>query len=57
MKVGHASRVDELFARGMAGLTFTHAVSRRALLRRGGLAYLQINRDSQKDEWTASAPT
>jgi type VI secretion system protein ImpJ len=52
MKVGSANRVDELFARGMAGLKFTHAGSPPAVLpRRAGLTYFQIDRDSQKEEW------
>jgi type VI secretion system protein ImpJ len=52
MKVGSANRVDELFARGMAGLKFAHAVSPPAVLpRRAGLTYLQIDRDSQREEW------
>jgi len=52
MKVGSATRVDELYARGMAGMKFTHAVNPPAVLpRRTGLAYLQIDRDSQKEEW------
>jgi type VI secretion system protein ImpJ len=52
MKVGSASRVDELFARGMAGLKFTQAVSPPAILPRpADLAYFQIDRDSQKEEW------
>ena len=52
MKVGSANRVDELYARGMAGLKFTQAGSPPAVLpRRAGLAYFQIDRDSQKEEW------
>lgn len=52
MKVSSASRVDDLFARGMAGLKFSHVQAFPTLLpRREGLLYLQVDRDSQKEEW------
>lgn len=52
MKIGSAQRVDDIFDRGAAGLKFTPtARPPRALPKRPGLAYFEINRESQQDEW------
>jgi type VI secretion system protein ImpJ len=52
MKIGSSERVDEIFRRGEAGLRFAYtATPPRALPRKPGLIYFQIDRDSQKQEW------
>jgi type VI secretion system protein ImpJ len=52
MKIGSAQHVDEIFEYGSAGLKFTHnARPPRALPLRPGLVYLQVNRESQQQEW------
>jgi type VI secretion system protein ImpJ len=52
MKIGSAQRVNDIFEYGAAGLKFTHCASPpRALPLRPGLVYLQINRESQQQEW------
>ena len=52
MKLGSSERVDEIFRRGEAGLRFAYtATPPRALPRKPGLIYFQIDRDSQKQDW------
>jgi type VI secretion system protein ImpJ len=50
MKIGSSERVDRIFDRGGAGLTFAYIPTPpRALPSAEGLIYLQVNRDA--DEW------
>jgi type VI secretion system protein ImpJ len=52
MKMGAAHRVDDIFEYGAAGLKLTPSTRPpRALPTRPGLVYLQINRESQQQEW------
>jgi type VI secretion system protein ImpJ len=52
MKIGSSDRVEQIFARGEAGLRFTLSPRPpRALPLRPGLTYFQVNRDSQPREW------
>jgi type VI secretion system protein ImpJ len=52
MKIGSVSRVDEIFARGEAGLRFAHSPQPpEALPTEPGLVYFQVNRESQQQEW------
>jgi type VI secretion system protein ImpJ len=52
MKLGASERVDEIFRRGEAGLRFAYTnTPPRALPRKSGLIYFQIDRDSQKSDW------
>jgi len=52
MKIGSVLRVDEIFARGEAGLRFSHSPQPPdALPTEAGLVYFQINRESQQQEW------
>ncbi len=52
MKIGSVQRVDEIFARGEAGLRFAHSPQPpEALPTEPGLVYFQVNRESQHQEW------
>jgi type VI secretion system protein ImpJ len=52
MKIGSVQRVDEIFARGEAGLKFAHSPQPpEALPTEAGLVYFQVNRESQQQEW------
>jgi type VI secretion system protein ImpJ len=52
MKIGSVLRVDEIFARGEAGLRFAHSPQPpEALPTEPDLVYFQINRESQQQEW------
>lgn len=52
MKVGSSDRVDQIFAKGAAGLRFSpSARPPRALPAAEGLTYFQIDRDSNVTEW------
>jgi type VI secretion system protein ImpJ len=52
MKIGSSERVDRIFQLGQAGLRFAHSPQPpRALPSPPGLIYLQVNRESQQEEW------
>ncbi|MBM3994733.1 MAG: type VI secretion system baseplate subunit TssK [Planctomycetes bacterium] len=52
MKIGSGERVDEIFARGIKGLEFTHAADPpRVLPAMPGLTYFRVNREAQQSEW------
>lgn len=52
MKIGSSERVDEIYRLGLAGLKFAHNPRPpRALPALPGLIYLQVNRESQQEEW------
>jgi type VI secretion system protein ImpJ len=52
IKIGSSTRVDELFARGLKGLDFTHSPAPpRALPARPDLVVFQVSREAQQAEW------
>jgi type VI secretion system protein ImpJ len=52
IKIGSSDSVDEIYARGMAGLRFAHSPRPpRALPSMPGLIYFQVDRESERDEW------
>jgi type VI secretion system protein ImpJ len=52
MKIGSSERVDDIFRLGEGGLRFAHSPRPpRALPQIPNLAYFQINRESQLQEW------
>jgi type VI secretion system protein ImpJ len=52
MKIGSSQRVDDIFLHGLQGLRFAHAPTPpRALPAVGNLVYLQVDRQSQQQEW------
>lgn len=54
MKIGAFDRVDEIFTRGLRGLSVKHETRQpRALPESKTLTYFQIARDASADEWLA----
>lgn len=51
MKIGSSDRVDAIYEYGQAGLKFVHRTQPRVLPVLPGLIYLQVDRDSQVNEW------
>ncbi len=52
MKIGSASRVEDIYLAGLPGLKFMHSPRPpRALPVRAGLIYFQVSRESQQSEW------
>jgi type VI secretion system protein ImpJ len=51
MKIGSSDRVDAIYEYGQAGLRFVHRPQPRVLPVLPGLNYLQVDRDSQVNEW------
>jgi type VI secretion system protein ImpJ len=52
MKVGSAQRVESIYRGRLPGLSFSYAPDPTAALpKRSGLIYLQIDRDSEPQEW------
>jgi type VI secretion system protein ImpJ len=52
MKIGSATRVEEIFRRGERGLRFAHAPQPPEALPAGpGLVYFQLSRESEQREW------
>jgi type VI secretion system protein ImpJ len=51
MKIGSSDRADAIYEYGQAGLKFVHRPQPHVLPVLPGLIYLQVDRDSQSNEW------